>query len=82
MSRQSKNAINLSRAKRISEMHLKGEKGPSSTAPLHNKRWGYRSNPENIKRWAEATKAVAAERGRAAKTSGKAILAKSGAAAQ
>jgi hypothetical protein len=59
MSRQSKNAKNIARRKMYTAMHLKGEKGPSRTTPLHGKRWTYRSNPEVAKRNAEAAKAAA-----------------------
>lgn len=40
MSRQSKNAKNLARAKTITAMHLKGEKGPASTGTsVKKKAW-------------------------------------------
>lgn len=57
MSRQSKNARNLAKAREITRLHLAGEKGPARTVPKHDKRWGYRSNPEIAKRIAEAMKA-------------------------
>lgn len=37
MSRQSKNARNLARAKQITGMHKNGEKGPAKTSPKHGK---------------------------------------------
>lgn len=37
MSRNSKNARNLAKAKTITAMHLKGEKGPSSTGSSQKK---------------------------------------------
>lgn len=74
MSRQSKNVKNRARAKQITLMHKNGEKGPSKTTPLHNKKWGYRDNPETAKRIAEALKAKEPVE----KTSGKAILRKAG----
>jgi len=37
MSRQSKNARNLARARSISTMHKNGEKGPARTSPQHGK---------------------------------------------
>ena len=37
MSRNSKNARNLAKAKTITAMHLKGEKGPSSTGSSKKK---------------------------------------------
>lgn len=37
MSRQSKNARNLARARQISAMHKNGEKGPAKTTPQHGK---------------------------------------------
>lgn len=58
MSRQSKNARNLARAKQITAMHKNGEKGPARTSPAHGKKWGYRDNPEIAKRIAEATKSA------------------------
>lgn len=42
-------------------MHLKGEKGAASTTPLHGKRFGYRSNPDTLKRIAEAMKSSQAQ---------------------
>jgi hypothetical protein len=38
MSRQSKNARNLAKARDITKMHLNGEKGPSKTTPQHGKK--------------------------------------------
>jgi hypothetical protein len=49
MSRNSKNARNLARARMFSEMRKKGEKGPSSTQPKHGKKHTYRSNPTLMK---------------------------------
>lgn len=57
MSKQSKNARNLQKAREITRMHKNGEKGPSRTLPKHGKRWTYRNNPEIAKRLAEAMKA-------------------------
>jgi hypothetical protein len=81
MSRNSKNARNLAKAKSISLMHKNGEKGPKATTPLHGKKWGYRNNPEVLKRIAEQLKATHAEE-KAEKTSGKKILRKAGSASQ
>ena len=77
MSRQSKNARNLARAKQITAMHKNGEKGPSKTTPLHKKRHGYRTNPEAQKRLAEFLKSA----GQPVKTGGKKILEGAGSAA-
>lgn len=74
MTRQSKNATNAARARTITAMHKNGEKGPSKTNPQHNKRHGYRDNPDNLKRQAEALKAKAGQE----KTSGKQILRNAG----
>ncbi len=83
MSRQSKNARNLAKARQISTMHKSGEKGPSRTTPLHGKKWGYRSNPEVLKRIAELAKANAPqEDSKREKTAGKRILRTAGKAAQ
>lgn len=79
MSRQSKNARNLARAKQYSEMRKKGESGASKTTPCHGKKWTYRNNPDAMKRLAEATKALATPTG---KTAGKEILAKAGGASK
>lgn len=38
MSRQSKNARNLARARQISAMHKNGEKGAAKTTPQHGKK--------------------------------------------
>lgn len=83
MSRQSKNAKNMARARQISLMHKNGEKGPSRTAPSHGKKWGYRNNPEVLKRLAELAKANAPqEEAKTEKTSGKRILRSAGKAAE
>lgn len=82
MSRNSKNARNLARARQISAMRKNGEKGPSKTTPQHNKRWGYRTNPDAQKRLAEAVKAMGAGSGRGGRTSGRQILEKAGGAAE
>lgn len=71
MSRQSKNAKNAARARAITAMHKNGEKGPSRTTPAHGKKWGYRDNPEVLKRIAEALKASQPQE---EKTAGKKIL--------
>jgi hypothetical protein len=70
MSRNSKNARNLAKARDISKMHANGEKGPARTSPQHGKKWGYRDSPEVAKRIAEMVKATQ----EAEKTSGKKIL--------
>ena len=75
MTRQSKNAKNIARRKMITAMHLKGEKGPSRTTPVHGKRWTYRSNPEIGKRIAEAVK------GSSANSAGRKFLEGAGSAA-
>ena len=83
MSRQSKNARNLARARDITKLHKNGEKGPSKTAPKHNKKWTYRSNPASMKALAEFLKAKSGDVDAAKeKTSGKAILRKAGKAAR
>ena len=83
MSRQSKNARNLAKARQIASMHKSGEKGPSRTTPLHGKKWGYRSNPEVLKRIAEALKASSEKDGaKTEKTAGKRILRNAGKASQ
>lgn len=71
MSKNSKNATRKAQAKAITALHLKGEKGPAKTVSKHEKKWGYRDNPEVAKRIAELVKA--ANEG-AEKTSGKKIL--------
>jgi hypothetical protein len=78
MSRQSKNARNLAKARQISAMHKNGEKGPSKTNPQHGKRWTYRNNPEVQKRIAEQLKAT----GSSEKTAAKKILAEAGGASK
>jgi hypothetical protein len=77
MSRQSKNAKRLAKAREISKLHKDGGKGPTRTEPKHGKRWTYRHNPAVQKALAEALKASAPKQ---EKTSGKAILAKAGSA--
>lgn len=77
MSRNNKNTRLKAAAKVITSMHLKGEKGPSSTSPKHGKRWGYRNNPEVAKRLAEMAK-LAGGTDAAEKTSGKRILRSAG----
>jgi hypothetical protein len=79
MSRQSKNARNLAKARQITAMHKNGEKGPSRTTPQHGKKWGYRDNPEVLKRIAEAAKAAEPQN---EKTAGKKILRGAGKASQ
>lgn len=56
MTRQNKNIKNRARAKAITAMHLKGEKGPSSTQPKHGKKHTYRGNPALMKSLAEFTR--------------------------
>jgi hypothetical protein len=73
MSRNSKNATRKAQAKAITALHLKGEKGPARTSPSHGKKWGYRDNPEVLKRIAEAIKAANVEE-KNEKTAGKKIL--------
>jgi hypothetical protein len=83
MSRNSKNARNLAKARQISAMHKNGEKGPARTAPQHGKKWGYRDNPEVLKRIAEMLKATSEQdAAKTEKTSGKRILRGAGKAAQ
>lgn len=86
MSKNSKNARVLTKAREIAKLHLKGEKGPKSTTPLHGKKWGYRDNPEVQKRIAEMLKATqeatAKTNGKVEKTSGKKILRKAGGASR
>lgn len=76
MSRNSKNARNLARAKQIRQ----NGGGPAKTTPVHGKRWTYRNNPEVQKRLAEAVKAVASAR--TTKTSGAEILESAGGASK
>lgn len=78
MSRNSKNARNLARARQITAMHKNGEKGASKTAPQHGKKWTYRHNPDAMKRLAEFLKGEAP----AEKTSGKKILRSAGGASK
>jgi hypothetical protein len=77
MSRNSKNARNLAKARDITKMHQNGEKGPARTSPQHGKKWGYRDNPEVLKRIAEAIKAANVEE-KNEKTAGKKILRNAG----
>jgi len=79
MSRQSKNARKLAKAREITALHLKGEKAAAKTTPLHGKRWTYRQNPEVAKRVAEQIKATSAP---TEKTSGKKILEGAGGASK
>lgn len=81
MSRANKNARNRARAKVITAMHQRGEKGPAKTQPKHNKRWTYRTNPQLAKMRAEALKATSGFEA-PEKTSGKEILRKAGKAAK
>lgn len=37
MSRNSKNATNIARARKFAQMHKNGEKGPARTTPKHGK---------------------------------------------
>lgn len=78
MTRANKNTRNRAKAKEITALHLKGEKGPSSTTPLHGKRYGYRNNPETAKRLAEQMKR---ENAKHVKTGGEKILDGAGSAA-
>jgi hypothetical protein len=78
MSRNSKNARNLAKARQISEMRKKGDGGAAKTVPTHGKRWTYRHNPEIQKRLAEAVKGMA----EAKLTAAEKILARAGKAAQ
>lgn len=81
MSRNSKNARNLAKARDIAKLHKNGEKGPAKTTPLHGKKWGYRDNPEVQKRIAELLKASSVEEAKE-KTAGKKILRKAGGASK
>lgn len=78
MSRQSKAVSKRAIAKQFSEARKRGEKGPSRTTTLHKKRYGYRTNPLNKERIAEAFKAA---NPLPTKTSGKQILEGAGTAA-
>lgn len=60
MSRQSKNAKNMARARDFSKQRQSGSAGPAKTAAKHGKRWTYRTNPEIQKRIAEV---IAASKG-------------------
>jgi hypothetical protein len=85
MSRQSKNARNLAKARDITKLHLQGEKGPARTTPTHGKKWGYRDNPDVLKRIAEMLKAANGgedSSGKVEKTAGKRILRGAGKASQ
>lgn len=78
MSRNNKNATRKAQAKAFSETRKNGGRSAAKTTPLHGKRWGYRTNPETIKRLAEATKTLASvKKGTAAEE----ILSKAGKAA-
>lgn len=81
MTKQNKNIRNRAKAKVITAMHQKGEKGPSKTQPKHTKRWTYRTNPQLAKLRAEALKATSGFEA-PEKTSGKEILRKAGKAAK
>ncbi len=78
MSRNSKNARNLAKARQISAMHKNGEKGASKTTPLHGKKWTYRHNPDAMKRLDDMLKGTDPNE----KTSGKRILRSAGGAAE
>lgn len=80
MTKQRKQEKKAVLAQAITRMHAQGEKGPSKTSPNHNKRYTYRSNPDTLKRIAEAVKAKQEVKGE--KTSGKRILRDAGKAAQ
>ena len=80
MSKNSKNAQRLEKAREMSKLHKAGNKGPAKTTPKHEKRWGYRDNPEVAKRRAELLKATQDPRDN--KTSGKKILAGAGGASK
>ncbi len=79
MTRQSKNAKRLTKAREISKLHKDGGKGPSKTEPKHGKRWTYRHNPALQKALAEAIKSMPGST-KQDKTSGAKILAQAGAA--
>lgn len=79
MSRQSKNTRLIALRKQITAMHKNGEKGPAKTTPKHGKRVTYRTNPATQKALAEFLKGTSAP---AEKTSGAAILRKSGGASR
>jgi len=79
MSKNNKNARNLERARQFSKQRQQGNKGAAKTTPLHNKKWGYRTNPEVQKRIAEQLKATQAAN---EKTSGKKILESAGGASK
>ena len=79
MSRNSKNARNLERARQYSKQRKEGGSGAPKTNPAHGKRWTYRQNPEIQKRIAEQLKATQTEKD---KTSGKKILENAGGASK
>jgi hypothetical protein len=79
MTKQNKNARNIAAAKAITSLHKNGGKGPAKTTPKHGKRFGYRDNPETLKRIAELAKAASTAAAKE-KTSGKKILAEAGGA--
>lgn len=81
MSRNSKNATRKAQAKAITALHQSGQKAAAKTTPLHNKKWGYRSNPDVAKRIAEMVKATAKDDPKD-KTAGKKILRKAGGASK
>ena len=83
MTKQRKNEKKAALAVTITRMHLAGEKGPKTTEPKHGKRHTYRSNPEVLKRIAEALKATQEVKGdKTEKTSAKRILRGAGKASQ
>lgn len=79
MSKNSKNAQRLVKAREMSKLRKEGNKGPARTTPKHEKRWGYRDNPEVAKRKAEMLKATQEPKD---KTAGKKILAGAGGASK
>jgi hypothetical protein len=61
MSRQSKNAKKRAYALQFTALRKQGQKGPSSTGPVHGKRVTYRHNPVMMKNLAEFMKKNAPE---------------------
>jgi hypothetical protein len=84
MSRNSKNARLMAKAREISALHKKGEKGPKSTGPQHGKAFGYRDNPKRLADAQRASDRAAgvSHGGRPERTAGRAILAKAGGASK
>lgn len=78
MTKQRKQEKRAVLAAAITALHKNGEKGPARTSPQHGKRYGYRNNPDVMKRMAEMSKAAKSVE----LTSAKAILAGAGSASK